>query len=72
MRWSTTRRRCSTTSTACARDFPKRGVLVQEFLTGAEYSVQLVGNPDQGLRALPILEVDYSQARREAAEDPGL
>ena len=42
-------------------DFPKRGVLVQEFLTGAEYSVGLVGNPDQGLRALPILEVDYSR-----------
>ena len=36
-------------------------MLVQEFLTGAEYSVQLVGNPDQGLRALPILEVDYSR-----------
>ena len=42
-------------------DFPKRGVLVQEFLTGAEYSVQLIGNPDQGLRALAILEVDYSR-----------
>jgi D-alanine-D-alanine ligase len=42
-------------------EFPRRGVLVQEFLTGAEYSVQLVGNPDQGLRALPILEVDYSR-----------
>ena len=42
-------------------DFPKRGVLVQEFLTGAEYSVGLVGNPDQGLRALPILEVDFSR-----------
>ena len=42
-------------------EFPKRGVLVQEFLTGAEYSVGLVGNPDQGLRALPILEVDYSR-----------
>jgi D-alanine-D-alanine ligase len=41
--------------------FPKRSVLVQEFLTGAEYSVSLVGNPDQGLRALPILEVDYSK-----------
>ena len=36
-------------------------MLVQEFLTGAEYSVQMVGNPDQGLRALPILEVDYSK-----------
>jgi len=42
-------------------EFPKRSVLVQEFLTGAEYSVALVGNPDQGLRALPILEVDYSR-----------
>jgi D-alanine-D-alanine ligase len=42
-------------------DFPRRGVLVQEFLTGSEYSVQLIGNPDQGLRALPILEVDYSK-----------
>jgi len=41
--------------------FPKRGVLVQEYLTGAEYSVSLVGNPDQGLRALPILEVDFSR-----------
>ena len=42
-------------------EFPRRGVLVQEFLTGAEYSVGLVGNADQGLRALPILEVDYSR-----------
>jgi len=42
-------------------EFPRRGVLVQEYLTGGEYSVGLVGNPDQGLRALPILEVDYSR-----------
>ena len=41
--------------------FPKRPILVQEYLTGAEFSVGLVGNPDQGLRALPILEVDYSR-----------
>ena len=40
--------------------FPNRPVLVQEFLTGAEYSVGLIGNPEQGLRALPLLEVDYS------------
>jgi D-alanine-D-alanine ligase len=38
----------------------KRPILVQEFLNGAEYSVALVGNPDTGLRALSILEVDYS------------
>ncbi len=42
-------------------EFPKRPVLVQEYLTGPEYSVALVGNPDQGLRALPVLEVDYSK-----------
>lgn len=35
-------------------------VLIQEFLTGAEFSVGLVGNPDYDLRALPVLEVDYS------------
>lgn len=42
-------------------EFPKRPVLVQEYLTGAEYSVSLVGNPDQGLRALPLLEVDFTR-----------
>jgi D-alanine-D-alanine ligase len=41
--------------------FPKRPILVQEYLTGAEYSVGLVGNPEHGLRALPILEVDFSK-----------
>ncbi len=41
--------------------FPKRPILVQEYLTGSEYSVTLIGNPDQGLRALPILEVDFSR-----------
>lgn len=35
-------------------------VLVQEFLTGAEYSVCLIGNTAQGLRPLSVLEVDYS------------
>jgi len=40
--------------------FPTRPVLVQEFLTGAEYSVALVGNPGLGLRALPLLEVDFT------------
>ncbi|MGE0628860.1 MAG: methyltransferase domain-containing protein [Hyphomicrobiaceae bacterium] len=42
-------------------EFPRRPILVQEFLTGPEYSVSLIGNPDQGLRALPLLEVDYSK-----------
>lgn len=39
---------------------PGRNLLVQEYLTGAEYSVGLVGNPGQGITALPVLEVDYS------------
>lgn len=42
-------------------EFPRRPILVQEYLTGTEYSVSLIGNPDQGLRALPVLEVDYSR-----------
>jgi D-alanine-D-alanine ligase len=41
--------------------FPRRPILVQEYLTGPEYSLSLIGNPDQGLRALPILEVDYTR-----------
>ena len=43
------------------RDLPGRPVLVQEFLPGREFSVGLLGNPDRGLRALPLLEVDYTK-----------
>jgi D-alanine-D-alanine ligase len=39
---------------------PGRAVLIQEFLTGPEYSVGLVGNPGLGFLQLPVLEVDYS------------
>ncbi len=46
---------------ALLEGFPGRPVLVQEFLPGIEYSVALVGNPITGLRALPILEVDYGR-----------
>ncbi len=35
-------------------------VLVQEYLTGNEYSVGIVGNLGMRIRALPVLEVDYS------------
>jgi D-alanine-D-alanine ligase len=35
-------------------------VLVQEFLTGKEYSVGIIGNPGLRIKALPVLEVDYS------------
>ena len=58
---STRRNRRRPTSGASGSDLPGRAVLVQEFLTGAEYSVGLIGNPGVGLHALPILEVDYSK-----------
>ncbi len=38
---------------------PERAILVQEYLTGAEYSVALIGNPGIGLDALPVLVVDF-------------
>jgi D-alanine-D-alanine ligase len=36
-------------------------ILIQEFLTGPEYSIGVVGNPGAGLRVLPVLEVDYAR-----------
>ncbi|MDX1755703.1 MAG: hypothetical protein R3175_06570 [Marinobacter sp.] len=35
--------------------------LSQDFLTGPEYTMGLVGNPGQGLIILPPLEIDYSR-----------
>ncbi|MFZ5433460.1 MAG: methyltransferase domain-containing protein [Calditrichota bacterium] len=40
---------------------PGRSVLVQEFLSGMEYSVGIIGNPGRGWSVLPPLEVDYSK-----------
>lgn len=40
---------------------PDRAVLVQEFLTGPEYSVGVIGNPGLSVKVLPVLEVDYSR-----------
>jgi D-alanine-D-alanine ligase len=42
------------------REMPTRDVLIQEYLQGPEYTVGLVGNPEQELKALPPLAVDYS------------
>jgi D-alanine-D-alanine ligase len=42
------------------RQFPGGAVLVQEFLSGPEYSIGLIGNPDLGFTVLPPLEVDYT------------
>jgi D-alanine-D-alanine ligase len=43
---------------------PGRPILIQEFLTGTEYSVGIIGNPGMAPRALPALEVDYSRLDR--------
>jgi len=47
-------------------ELPGRSVLIQEFLTGTEYSVGIIGNPGLTFRNLPPLEVDYTGL------DPGL
>jgi D-alanine-D-alanine ligase len=49
-----------------AAELPIPEALIQDFLTGAEYTVGLVGNPDRDLTVLPALEIDYSRL------DPGL
>lgn len=36
-------------------------VLIQEFLTGKEYSVGVIGNPGLSLTVFPIVEIDYSE-----------
>jgi D-alanine-D-alanine ligase len=43
------------------KTLPGRDVLMQEFLPGPEYGVGLIGNPADGLHALPVLEVDFSR-----------
>jgi len=42
-------------------ELPGRALLVQEYLPGPEYGIGLIGNPAQGLTALPALEVDFSR-----------
>lgn len=41
-------------------ELPNQPLLVQEFLSGTECSVSIVGNPGGVVRALPILEADFS------------
>ncbi len=40
---------------------PGRSLLIQEYLTGREFSVGIIGNPGLNYKVLPPLEVDYSQ-----------
>jgi D-alanine-D-alanine ligase len=49
-----------------AGELDRPQALIQDFLTGPEYTVGLVGNPDSGFTVLPPLVIDYSRL------DPGL
>lgn len=51
---------------AVRAQLPDTAVLVQEFLSGTEYGVGIIGNPDREMTVLPPLEVDYD------ALDPSL
>jgi D-alanine-D-alanine ligase len=42
------------------RELPGCAILLQEYLPGPEYGIGLIGNPGNGLQALPVLEVDFS------------
>jgi D-alanine-D-alanine ligase len=46
---------------------PGRDVLMQEYLPGPEYGVGLIGNPEDGIDALPVLEVDFSRLPKDLA-----
>jgi D-alanine-D-alanine ligase len=46
--------------TKLREQMPGVAILLQEFMTGAEYSIGIIGNPGQAYRVLPPLEVDYS------------
>ncbi len=48
------------------RELPGVELLVQEFLSGEEYGLGVIGNPADGLTALPLMAIDYS------ALDPAL
>ncbi len=39
--------------------------VIQDFLTGPEYTVGVIGNPQSGLTILPPAEIDYSQLAPE-------
>jgi len=45
--------------------FPENPFLIQEFLTGPEYSLAIIGNNGNNRTFLPILEVDYSELPEE-------
>ena len=46
---------------ALRNELPGCDILLQEFLSGTEYGLGLIGNPRGGFTALPMLEVDYGK-----------
>ena len=54
------------TIAALRHNDPTAEILVQEFLSGEEYGIGVIGNPADGLTALPVMAIDYS------ALDPAL
>ena len=46
---------------ALRHELPGCDILLQEYLSGAEFGLGLIGNPASGFTALPMLEVDYSK-----------
>jgi hypothetical protein len=44
--------------------------IVQEYLTGTEYSVGMIGNPETGFHFLPILQVDYCKVVKNYGLQP--
>ncbi len=44
---------------AAASATPHPWALIQDFLTGPEYTLGLVGNPESGFTVLPVLEIDF-------------
>ena len=46
--------------TKLREELPGIPVLIQEYLSGMEYSVGMIGNPGMNMHPLPVLEVDYS------------
>ena len=51
---------------ALRQELPGEGLIVQEFLSGTEFSVGLIGNPGENLQPLPILEVDFGALPADA------
>lgn len=43
-----------------AAELPIPEALIQDFLSGPEYTLGLIGNPGEGFTVLPVLEIDYS------------